>query len=220
VTTPGSACSSSRSSRAGATGSTGRSPTREPTRSSSTYARRSQEHADPLLVDVREAFPNCPKYISRRHLTVGRADPDAPDVQSGSILGEAEWSIIGAADVCFIASANPGGNLDASHRGGRPGFVRRRGEALWVPDYRGNSMFNTLGNLTINPAAGMLFIDFAAGVSLQLTGATAIDLEDPDADGRTGGTGRAWTLTPSRWRRAPLPARIREELIDLSPFNP
>jgi uncharacterized protein len=176
--------------------------------------------ADPLLVDVREAFPNCPKYISRRHLTVGRADPDAPAVESGTRLGETEWSIIAAADTFFIASANPGGSLDASHRGGRTGFVQRRGEQLWIPDYRGNSMFNTLGNLAINPAAGLLFLAFAAGVSLQLTGATAIDLEDPDDGGLTGGTGRSWSLTPSRWRRAPLPARIREELIDLSPFNP
>ncbi|MGH9010865.1 MAG: hypothetical protein ACRDYF_13605 [Acidimicrobiia bacterium] len=72
----------------------------------------------------------------------------------------------------------------------------------------------------VNPAAGLLFIDFAAGESLQLTGATAIDLHAPDDEGRTGGTGRAWTLTPSRWRRAPLPARLRTEFLDFSPFNP
>jgi hypothetical protein len=128
--------------------------------------------------------------------------------------------MMAAADTFFIASANPGGNLDASHRGGQPGFVRRRGEQLWIPDYRGNSMFNTLGNLAVNPAAGLLFIDFAAGESLQLTGTTAIDLNDPDDEGRTGGTGRAWTLTPSQWRRAALPARLGAEFLDFSPFNP
>jgi predicted pyridoxine 5'-phosphate oxidase superfamily flavin-nucleotide-binding protein len=176
--------------------------------------------ADPLVVDVREAFPNCPKYISRRHLTAGPSDPDPAAVEAGSRLGEAEWRIITAADTFFIASANPGGNLDASHRGGRPGFVQRRGEQLWIPDYRGNSMFNTLGNLAINPAAGLLFIDFAEGIALQLTGTTAIDLHVPDAEGRTGGTGRAWTFTPGRWRRAPLPARLRAEFLDFSPFNP
>jgi uncharacterized protein len=176
--------------------------------------------ADPLHVDVREAFPNCPKYIARRHLTVGPTDPDASAVEVGIRLGETEWHMIASADTFFIASANPGGNLDASHRGGRPGFVQRRGEQLWIPDYRGNSMFNTLGNLAVNPAAGLLFIDFAAGESLQLTGATAIDLHAPDDEGNTGGTGRAWTLTPSSWRRAPLPARLRAEFLDFSPFNP
>ena len=176
--------------------------------------------ADPLLVEVREAFPNCPKYISRRHLTVGPADPDASAAEAGTRLGETEWRMITIADTFFIASANPGGNLDASHRGGRPGFVQRRGEQLWIPDYRGNSMFNTLGNLAINPGAGLLFIDFDAGETLQLTGTTAIDLNDPDDEGRSGGTGRAWTFTPSQWRRAPLPPRVRAEFLDFSPFNP
>jgi uncharacterized protein len=176
--------------------------------------------ADPLVVEVREAFPNCPKYISRRHLAVGPARTDASPAEEGTRLGEAEWSIIAAADTAFVASANPAGNLDASHRGGRPGFVQRRKEQLWIPDYRGNSMFNTLGNLAINPSAGLLIIDFAERSSLQLTGAVALDLHASDDEGRTGGTGRAWALTPGEWRRAPLPARLRAEFVDFSPFNP
>ena len=43
------------------------------------------------------------------------------------------------------------------------------------PDYNGNSMFNTLGNLTDNPHAGLLFIDFDTGATLQLTGRASID---------------------------------------------
>jgi hypothetical protein len=53
-----------------------------------------------------------------------------------------------------------------------------------------------------------------------LTGTTALDLHVDDPDGRTGGTGRAWTFTPTAWRRAPLPARLAAELVDYSPFNP
>ena len=43
------------------------------------------------------------------------------------------------------------------------------------PDYNGNSMFNTLGNVTVNPHAGLLFIDFDSGRTLQLTGRASID---------------------------------------------
>jgi hypothetical protein len=176
--------------------------------------------ADPVVVAVREALPNCPKYITRRHLTVGPAGRDAngdgnaagPTV--GVALGEEERRIIAG------AAANPQGGLDASHRGGRPGFVEVRGDVLWIPDYRGNGMFNTLGNLQLSPLAGLLFFDFAGSQTLQLTGTTALDLHVDDPDGRTGGTGRAWSFTPTGWRRAPLPARLAAELVDYSPFNP
>ncbi|WP_221469511.1 pyridoxamine 5'-phosphate oxidase family protein [Cohnella nanjingensis] len=57
------------------------------------------------------------------------------------------------------------------HRGGSPGFVRGAGDReLVFPDYFGNSMFNTLGNLHVNPRSGLPFIDFEPGGTLQLTG--------------------------------------------------
>jgi uncharacterized protein len=176
--------------------------------------------ADPLVVEVGEAFPNCPKYISRRHVVVEPADPSAPGVEVGVRLGDVERRIIAGADTCFVASANPTGFLDASHRGGRPGFVEIRDDGLWIPDYPGNSMFNTLGNLTLHPPAGLLFIDFAGSETLQLTGTTTLDLAADAPAAATGGTGRAWTFAPAAWRRAPLPARVRAEFLDFSPFNP
>jgi len=175
---------------------------------------------DPLRVEVHEAFPNCPKYITRRYLLVGRPDDGGSPVVAGGQLGEAERRIITAADTCFVASANPAGDLDASHRGGRAGFVQLRGNHLWIPDYQGNSMFNTLGNLAVNPPAGLLFVDFEGHETLQLTGTTAIDLDADGAGDGTGGTGRGWTFVPLRWRRAPLSARVRAEVLEPSPFNP
>lgn len=176
--------------------------------------------AGPVLVDVAETLGNCPKYITRRHLVVGPPRSDGPAPQVGSRLDDPERRIIAEADMCFVASADPAGNLDASHRGGRPGFVQLRHERLWIPDYRGNSMFNTLGNLRVHPPAGLLFVDFTARETLQLTGTTTVELHTDDPSGATGGTGRAWTFTPLKWRRAPLPARVRAEALDLSPFNP
>ena len=183
---------------------------------------------DPLVVEVGEAFGNCHRYITRRRLAVGPAEPDgtAGGVATGVGLGDAERRIIATADSAFVASANAGGLLDASHRGGRPGFVEVRGEQLWIPDYPGNGMFMTLGNLRVHPPAGLLFVDFAASESLQLTGVSVLDLDAGDASdgadsgGRTGGTGRAWTFTPTAWRRAPLPRRVQADQAELSPHNP
>jgi len=179
-------------------------------------------HSDPIVVEVGEAFGNCPRYITRRHLVVGPAagDGSSAGVATGVRLGESERRIIAGADMMFVASANPAGLLDASHRGGRPGFVELHGDRLSIPDYPGNSLFNTLGNLRVNPVAGLLFVDFARSQALQLTGAVDLDLAAGDAGGRTGGTGRAWTFTPTAWRRAPLPRRVHADLAELSPHNP
>jgi hypothetical protein len=64
----------------------------------------------------------------------------------------------------------------ASHRGGDRGFVRIAGDnRLEIPDYAGNNHFNTIGNLMLDSRAGLLFIDFATGSLLQLTGQATID---------------------------------------------
>ena len=79
------------------------------------------------------------------------------------------------ADTFLIASAHPEGGADSSHRGGNPGFVRvsESSELTW-PDYVGNNMFNTLGNIAANPLTGLLFLDFTSGSTLQLTGQARI----------------------------------------------
>lgn len=174
--------------------------------------------ANALVIRVSEAYPNCPKYIQRRHVVVESAHHDTTAVYAGTRLGPRQHAIIASADTFFVASANPHGHLDASHRGGRPGFVRADGDALWIPDYAGNSMFNTLGNLAVHPRAGLLFVDFADGETLQLTGTADIHL-DADHDD-TGGTGRAWTFTTTAWRHSRLTATLRAELLDSSPHNP
>ena len=106
-----------------------------------------------LAVAVAEAYPACPKYIQRRTREAGGAAGEG-----GALAGEAlddelrRW--IEGADTLFVASGHPGGHLDVSHRGGEPGFVQVVNGALRVPDYPGNSMFNTLGNLHADPRAG------------------------------------------------------------------
>lgn len=65
--------------------------------------------------------------------------------------------------------------VDVSHRGGKPGFVKvENATTLTWPDFVGNSFFNTLGNLTLNPRSGLLFLDFERGDLLYLTGTAEI----------------------------------------------
>ena len=90
-------------------------------------------------------------------------------------LSERQQAWLRAADTFFLVSANPGEGVDASHRGGRPGFIRVEGQRLIWPDYAGNAMFNTLGNIETYPRAGVTVPDFATGATLHLTGRATID---------------------------------------------
>lgn len=127
-------------------------------------------------VDVQQSFGNCPKYIQAREpvFVAGAAAVAPPQWADG--LDAAARRLIGEADTFFIATAHPsagrGGaaqGVDVSHRGGRPGFVRLSGDGtLTAPDFVGNAFFNTLGNIEVNPRAGLLFIDFERGDLLQL----------------------------------------------------
>jgi len=175
-----------------------------------------------LRIAVAESYPNCPKYIQRRRIGCNEStSQDATPSASGSALGNDQQETITSADTFFIASMHPERGVDASHRGGMPGFVEIVDEhTLRVPDYVGNSMYNTLGNLVSNPAAGLVFFDFENATVLQLTGTTSIEWEGDDTDGRTGGTQRFWTFKVDEWVQSALLVVMNSELLDYSPFNP
>ena len=135
--------------------------------------------ADGFTVRVSQSFGNCPKYIqARKPEYVGdRAGVEKRVIRS-AVLDDAARRLIARADTFFIATAYPIGvsddtpahGVDVSHRGGKPGFVRVDDDGmLTAPDFEGNFLFNTLGNLVVNPRAGLLFIDFENGDLLYLT---------------------------------------------------
>ena len=67
---------------------------------------------------------------------------------------------IEAAIYFFLATSDHRNRLDCSFKGGPPGFVRVTGPSeLAFPDYDGNGMFKSLGNISVNPSVGLLFID-------------------------------------------------------------
>lgn len=133
-----------------------------------------------LLIHTDQSYFNCPKYIQSRFIQKDVSPlPAQPSVQRFDRLTQAQQGWITKADTFFIASVHPESGADASHRGGYPGFVQvLETNKLMFPDYSGNNMFNTLGNLTVNPNVGWLFIDFEQGHTLQLTGKAHIIWED------------------------------------------
>jgi len=139
-------------------------------------------HARGFELQVRQSFGNCPKYIQARHARWADAAAERVVARRMPQLDLAAAPLVRSADTFFIASAVPpqqiesstAHGVDVSHRGGRPGFVRvQRGsdgvDVLTVPDFAGNNMFNTLGNLELHPRAGLLFIDFARGDRLHVS---------------------------------------------------
>lgn len=145
--------------------------------------------ANGLTVSVEQAFGNCPKYIQARHLT--HQDHAATSgARRSNALGEEDVALIAGADTFFLGTTHPDRGIDASHRGGTPGFVRVEGNRLWWPDYMGNNMFNSLGNLAVDTHAALLFVDFDTGASLQLSGTASVEWLAPGVSGDDGGTGR------------------------------
>ncbi len=172
-----------------------------------------------LTIQVEQVYSNCPKYIQRRAAETGT--PEAaprPGLRTRS-LTEAQRAWIRRADTFFIATLHPEHGADASHRGGMPGFVSVEGDRLVWPDYAGNLMYNTLGNIAGYPRAGLIVPDFDSGAVLQLTGRAAIEW-DPVRSAEVPGAERLVELVVEEVVELAgvLPQSVR--VADYSPFNP
>jgi ferredoxin-NADP reductase/predicted pyridoxine 5'-phosphate oxidase superfamily flavin-nucleotide-binding protein len=175
--------------------------------------RRSEEAS--FDVAVGQSYGNCPQYIQLRDFGFSR-DPAVPVVETAqrlsSLDGVAE-AMIAKADTFFIASyadrEDSGRQIDVSHRGGRPGFVRIGADGvLTIPDFAGNLFFNTLGNILINPRSGLVFIDFETGDLLQLSGEGEVVLDAPEIAAFQGAE-RLLRFTPTQivFRPGAVPLR-------------
>ncbi|MCP5200279.1 MAG: pyridoxamine 5'-phosphate oxidase family protein [Gammaproteobacteria bacterium] len=153
---------------------------------------------------VDQSFGNCPQYIHDRHWRPA-APAASPRRRLGAELDAVQQAWIADADTVFLASGfrgdgeDPAFGMDASHRGGPPGFVRvLDAHTLAWPEYAGNNHYNTLGNLVMDPRIGLLFVDFASGSLLQLSGRARIDFS-PDA---------------ARWPGAQRVVEVRVEAVN------
>jgi len=93
---------------------------------------------------------------------------------------EDDRAFIARCPMFFIATADADGHPDCSYKGGLPGFVGVLDErTLAIPDYDGNGMYRTWGNVLANPNVGLLFLDFETPRRLRVNGTAQLDQHDP-----------------------------------------
>ncbi|MFE6784997.1 pyridoxamine 5'-phosphate oxidase family protein [Streptomyces sp. NPDC057680] len=165
-----------------------------------------------FTIEAEQVFSNCPKYLQKREWY--GSDPTAPGtgaVRYGEELTPAQLRRVRAADTFFVASVASDG-VDTSHRGGNPGFVRADAprELSWR-DYPGNAMFLTLGNLESDGRAGLLFLDWETGATLQLSGLAHTEY---------GPEGRVTRFRVEHTAETPAGSPLRWSPPEYSPANP
>ena len=185
----------------------------------------SQIEGDLFTIKVKQSFGNCPQYIQARMSEFVEPKSDSSS-QSCKIVtfGKSAQNLIANADTFFIASsyqpsaACSAKGVDVSHRGGKPGFIRIDDEkTLTIPDFSGNGHFNTLGNLELNPRAGLLFVDFEQGDLLYLTGTTEVIWSAAEVNAFSGAEQLIrFQLKQGYFVKASLP--IRWSTPEFSPF--
>lgn len=178
-------------------------------------------HADnhELAITVDQAYGNCPRYIQQRHLDHVGSTSAAGQVSHSESLTAEHIQQITHADTFFLGTVHPTRGADASHRGGTPGFVRVDGNTLWWPDYPGNNMFNSFGNLAVDDSAALLFVDFDTGATLHLSGTAVVVWTQPGVDGDDGKTGRRVTFSVEHVVAGPA-LNIHGDAPRPSPYNP
>ncbi|MEM7337130.1 MAG: pyridoxamine 5'-phosphate oxidase family protein [Actinomycetota bacterium] len=138
-----------------------------------------------LDYETHRNFGLCTKYIARRAHTPGEdasegGDDNRARARVDHRLDAADRRQLSETDTLFLASFHSEHGADPTHRGGPPGFVKVVDDAtIRIPDYLGNGMFQTLGNLLLNPRIGLLSVDFGSGRALQITGRGAIGPGSP-----------------------------------------
>ncbi|KAF4553012.1 Hypothetical protein D9617_8g050250 [Elsinoe fawcettii] len=174
-----------------------------------------------LVVKVDESLGNCPKYLNKKAISPAHPAPrlisDTPTLHPKAV------DLIHKSDLFFLSTTHSQFDMDTNHRGGPPGFVRiltNKDKAVIVyPEYSGNRLYQSLGNMMTNPKAGICFPDFATGDCLYVTGTTEI-LVGKDAASVIAKSNLAVKVTvdSARFIEAILP--LRGTAGEASPYNP
>ena len=105
------------------------------------------------------------------------------DVLVKDTLSDSDRAFVEARDMFFLATCDADGQPTVSYKGGDPGFVRVIDErTIAFPNYDGNGMYLSLGNVLQHAPVGMLFIDFERQNRMRVDGDAVIELDDPLAD--------------------------------------
>lgn len=164
---------------------------------------------DVVRIAVNRAYPECAKYITPRQIAPPTADEKRPvaAVRRGDRLDAACRDVIQRVETCFVASSHAKQGPDASHRGGNTGFIEIVDDrTVRMPDFYGNGIFSTFGNILLHPAASIVLLDFKRGCTLQLTGRAEVQWRGEDPRNLTRGTSRFWQLAIDEWLEIDVPS--------------
>ncbi|MDQ0792941.1 pyridoxamine 5'-phosphate oxidase family protein [Streptomyces sp. B1I3] len=182
----------------------------------------SAPEADGVRVALDQVIGNCPKYLQKRNYALLPPDRGGrrAAIRQGDALTTVQQLTLATSDSFFIATASPNGDADASHRGGNPGFLQVLSPTrLRWPDYAGNAMFLTLGNLELHPQAGLLVPDWETGALLQLSG-TAHTVWDGAEAAAVPGAQRIVEFRIEAVQETQNAVPLRWSEPDFSRFNP
>lgn len=135
-------------------------------------------------------------------------------------FSEDDHAFIERCPMFFIATSDAHGHPDCSYKGGMPGFVRVVGDrTLAFPEYDGNGMYRTWGNVLVNPHVGLLFLDFENSKRIRVNGTAQISEDDPL---RSEFTGSVFIIRVTATRIFPnCPRYIHKmQLVEYSAFAP
>lgn len=175
-----------------------------------------------LVLKIEQSLGNCPKYLNKKHVELAESNPEL--VSDSPQLPQQALDLLSKADLFFLSSANHDQDMDTNHRGGPAGFVRvisndPSGAVLCYPEYSGNRLYQTLGNLKVNPVVGLCVPDFDTGDMLYLTGKTEI-LIGPDAAKVLPRSNLAVKITTTAARFVATALPFRGTSGESSPYNP
>ncbi|KAG9239155.1 oxidoreductase-like protein [Amylocarpus encephaloides] len=175
-----------------------------------------------LVVKIEQSLGNCPKYLNKKHITPHIPQPKL--ASSGFPLSDDAVDVISKSDLFFISSSHHDSDMDTNHRGGPPGFVRilsndKDGLSIVYPEYSGNRLYQTLGNLRTTPKAGLAFPNFETGDVVYVTGKTEI-LTGKDALSLIGHTNLAVKINVEAVRIVSDGLAFRGQTEEYSPYNP
>ncbi|KAG9669381.1 putative oxidoreductase, partial [Aureobasidium melanogenum] len=174
-----------------------------------------------LVARIDESLGNCPKYLNRRETSPAYPDPKL--ISDSVPLDKRAVELIHKVDLMFLSTSS-GSSMDTNHRGGPPGFVRclsqEGGCTQFVyPEYSGNRLYQSLGNMCLDPKAGFCFPDFDTGNCLFVTGHTEVlfGREAAEVMPRSNLAVRV-TITAARLVASVLP--FRGNTGEFSSYNP
>ncbi|KAI9926841.1 hypothetical protein ASPWEDRAFT_121344 [Aspergillus wentii DTO 134E9] len=174
-----------------------------------------------LTIKIDASLGNCPKYLNKKHIVP--AVPDPKLISSSPQLSPGAIDLLSHADCLFISSYGTV-DMDTNIRGGPPGFIRvasnePSGAVVVYPEYSGNRLYQTLGNLQTTPLAGFVIPDFETGNALYATGRAEVLVgKDAAAILPRSNVAVKMTLTAARYVEKSL--SFRGIAGQPSPYNP